>query len=79
MTSGSAGRPDAEALGRDLADCLQETLRLQSRVMELTEQVHAAAGMATPADRALRGKVTGLCYGLLAHLEELNRLLREET
>lgn len=29
------------------------------------------------ADRALRAKVTGLFFGLLAHLEELNRLVRE--
>ncbi len=64
---------------REIADCLDETLRLQSRVMELTEQVHQAARVATPGDRSLRGKITGLCYGLLAHLEELNRLLREEV
>lgn len=63
---------------REIADCLDEALRLQSRLTELTEQVHQAAGMTT-ADRALRGKVTGLFFGLLAHLEELNRLVREET
>src|SRR5712691_11065789 len=49
---------------------------LQSRVTEVTERVHQAAGMSV-ADRALRAKVTGLFFGLLAHLEELNRLVRE--
>lgn len=63
---------------REVADCLDEALRLQSRLTELTEQVYQAAGMST-ADRALRGKVTGLFFGLLAHLEELNRLVKEET
>ena len=53
----------------EIADCLDEANRLQSRVMELTEHVYQAAGMRT-ADRALRGKVTGLLFGLLAHLEE---------
>lgn len=62
----------------EIADCLDEALRLQSRVTELTEQVYQAAGMST-ADRALRGKVTGLLFGLMAHLEELNRLAKEET
>ncbi len=61
-----------------IADCLDEALRLQSRVTELTEQVYQAAGMST-VDRALRGKVTGLLFGLMAHLEELNRLIKEET
>ncbi len=63
---------------REIADCLDEALRLQSRLTDLTEQVHQAAGL-TAADRALRGKVTGLFFGLLAHLEELNRLVKEET
>ena len=62
----------------EIADCLDEALRLQSRLTDLTEQVHQAAGMTT-ADRALRGKVTGLFFGILAHLEELNRLVKEET
>ena len=66
-----------DELLREIGDGLDEALRLQSRVTELTEQVHAAAGMST-ADRALRGKVTGLFFGLLSHLEELNRLAREE-
>ncbi len=61
----------------EIAECLQEALRLQSRVTEMTERVHQAAGMSV-ADRALRAKVTGLFFGLLAHLEELNRLVREE-
>lgn len=69
---------DRNRLLREIADTLDEALRLQSRVTELTEQVHQAAGMTT-ADRALRGKVTGLFFGLLAHLEELNRLVKEET
>lgn len=63
---------------KDIANCSTEALRLQSQVTELTEQVYQAAGMTT-ADRALRGKVTGLFFGLLAHLEELNRLVKEET
>jgi hypothetical protein len=62
----------------EIADCLDGAHRLQSRVMELTEHVYRAAGMTT-ADRALRGKVTGLLFGLLANLEELNRLVKEET
>jgi len=57
---------------REIADCLDEALRLQSRVMDLTEQVYEAAGM-SPGDRTLRGKVTGLFFGLQSHLEELNR------
>jgi len=65
-------------LQREIADCLDEAIRLQSRVIEVTEQVQQAAGMST-ADRSLRGKVTGLFFGLLAHLEALNRLGREET
>jgi hypothetical protein len=61
----------------EIADCIDEVHRLQARVMELTEHVHEAAGMST-ADRALRGKVTGLLFGLLAHLEQLHRLVNEE-
>ena len=61
-----------------IAECLEEALRLQSRVTEVAERAHQAAGMRV-ADLALRGKVTGLFFGLLAHLEELNRLVREET
>ncbi len=38
---------------REIADCLDEAVRLQSRVMELTEQVYEAAGM-SPGDRASR-------------------------
>jgi hypothetical protein len=34
---------------REIADCLDEALRLQSRVMDLTEQVYEAAGM-SPGD-----------------------------
>ena len=63
---------------REIADCLDEALRLQSRVMDLTEQVYEAAGM-RPGDRTLRGKVTGLLFGLQAHLEELNRLAIDEA
>jgi hypothetical protein len=50
---------------REIADCLDEALRLQSRVMDLTEQVYEAAGMSR-GDRTLRGKVTGLFFGLQA-------------
>jgi hypothetical protein len=46
--------------------------------MDLTEQVYEAAGM-RPGDRTLRGKVTGLLFGLQAHLEELNRLAKDEA
>jgi len=63
---------------REIADCLDEALRLQSRVMDLTEQVYEAAGM-SQSDRTLRGKVTGLLFGLQAHLEELNRLAQDDT
>jgi len=61
----------------EIADCLNEALRLQSRVIDVTEQAQLAAGMKT-ADRSLRGKVTGLFFGLIAHLEALNRLVKEE-
>jgi len=61
---------------REIADCLDEAVRLQSRVMEPTEQVYEAAGM-SPGDRTLRGKVTGLFFGIQAHLEELNRLVKD--
>ena len=62
----------------EIADCLDEAHRLQSRVIELSEQVSQAAGMSTVA-RALRGKVPGLLFGLVAYLDELNRLVKEET
>jgi len=63
---------------REIADCLDEAIRLQSRVMDLTEQVYEAAGMSAE-DRTLRGKVTGLFFGLQAHLEELNRLAQDDA
>ena len=62
----------------EIADCRDEALQLQSRVMALTERVYEAAGMQT-ADRGLRSNVTGLFFGLLAHLDALNRLVQEET
>jgi hypothetical protein len=65
-------------LQREIADCLDGALRLQSRVIDVTEQVQLAAGMNT-ADRSVRGKVTGLFFGLLAHLEALNRPVKDET
>jgi hypothetical protein len=68
---------DRNRLLHEIADCLDEAVRLQSRVTELTEEAHHAAGMTT-RDRTLRGKVTGLFFGLQAHLEELNRMVREE-
>jgi hypothetical protein len=46
--------------------------------MDLTEQVYEAAGMSR-GDRTLRGKVTGLFFGLQAHLEELNRLAQDDA
>jgi len=64
---------------RDIAESEEEMLRLQSRITELTEQVHGCVGVAAHWDRSLHGKITGLCYGLLAHLEELKRMLREEA
>ena len=63
---------------REIAECLDEALRLQSRVMDLTEQVYEAAGM-RPGDRTLRGKVAGLFFGLQAHLEERNRLAQDDA
>ena len=36
---------------REIADCLDEALRLQSRVMDLTEQVYEAAGMSPGTER----------------------------
>lgn len=62
---------------REITDYRDETLRLQSRVTELTDQVHQAVGLST-AERGLRGKVTGLFFGVLAYLDELNRLVKEE-
>ena len=63
---------------REIVDCLDEALRLQSRVMDLTEQVYEAAGMSR-GGRTLRGRVTGLFFGLQAHLEELNRLAQDDA
>jgi hypothetical protein len=63
---------------REIADCLDQALRLQSRVMDLTEQVYEAAGM-RHGDQTLRGKVTGLFFGLQAYLEELNRLAQDDA
>ena len=68
-----------DELLRDIAEAEQEILRLQSRITELTEQVHACAGVAVHWDRSLHGKITGLCYGVLAHLEQLKRLLKEDA
>ncbi len=46
--------------------------------MDLTEQVYEAAGM-SHGGRTLRGKVTGLFFGLQAHLEKINRLVQDDT
>jgi len=61
---------------REIADCLDEVLRLQSRVMDLSEQVSEAAGMnpgrpypSREGDRAL--------FGAQAYLEEVNRLAKD--
>lgn len=67
---------DRDEAVREIADCLDEALRLQARVTELTEEVSRSLGLAV--DRGLRAKVTGLFFGVLAHLDELNRLVREE-
>jgi hypothetical protein len=74
--SEEAAMDKATAL-REIADCLDETVRLQSRITELTEEIYRTAGIG--ADRGLRGRVTGLFFGVQAHLEEMNRLVREET
>jgi hypothetical protein len=77
MTGGEevAGR---NQLLTEIADCLDEAVRLQSRITELTEQAHQAAGMSS-SDRTLRAKVTGLFFGVQSHLEGLSRMVREET
>jgi hypothetical protein len=75
---GGAGVTTRDQYLVEIAECLDEADRLQSRVIDLTERVYQAAGM-SPTDRALRGKVTGLLFGLVAHLGELNRLVQEET
>ena len=67
-----------EELLRETADCEQDALGLQSRVTELTEEIYRAMRVTAHWDRSLHGKITGLFYGLLAHLEELKRLLKEE-
>lgn len=68
-----------DELLRNIAESEEEALRLQSRITELTEQVYGCAGVAVHWDRSLHGKITGLCFGVLAHLEELKRLLKEDT
>ena len=68
-----------DELLREIAECEAEALRLQSRITELTEQAYGCAGVAVHWDRSLHGKITGLCYGVLAHLEQLKRLLKEEA
>jgi hypothetical protein len=68
-----------EDLLRDIAESEQQILWLQSRITELTEQVHRCAGVGVHWDRSLHGRITGLCYGVLAHLEELKRLLKEDA
>lgn len=68
-----------DELLRDIAESEEEILRLQSRITELTGEVYGCAGVAVHWDRSLHGKITGLCYGVLAHLEELKRLLKEEA
>lgn len=68
-----------DELLHEIAECEEEALRLQSRITELTEQAYRATGVTAHWDRSLHGKITGLCYGLLAHLEELKRLLRDEA
>lgn len=73
------GASSRDELLREIAECEAEALRFQARVTELTEQAYRTAGVAVHWDRALHGKVTGLCYGVLAHLEELKRLLKEEA
>jgi len=65
-------------LDEDLAECLTEASTLQSRLMELTERVHAVTGVRASQDRADRAKIAGMMYGVFAHLESLKRLLRED-
>jgi len=73
------GAPSRDELLREIAECEAEALRLQARVTEVTEQAYRQTGVAAHWDRSLHGKITGLCYGVLAHLEELKRLLKEEA
>jgi hypothetical protein len=68
-----------DELLREIAESEEEALRLQAGVTDLTEKVYKVSCVAAHWDRALSGKITGLCYGLLAHLEELKRLLKEEA
>ncbi len=68
-----------EELLREIADCEQDALGLQSRVTEITEQIYRAMRVTAHWDRSLHGKITGLCYGVLAHLEELKRFVKEEA
>jgi hypothetical protein len=77
-TGRSARFAPLRILSTKIAARRDEALRLQSRVMDLTEQVYEGAGM-SPGDRTLRGKVTGLFFGLQAHLEELNRLAQDDA
>ena len=67
-----------DELLREIAECEGETLKLQASITELTEKVYRATRVAAHWDRSLSGRITGLCYGVLAHLEELKRLLKEE-
>ena len=70
---------DRNELLRQIATREEEALELQASITDLTECVYREARVAAHWDRALHGKVTGLFYGLLAHLEELKRLLKEEA
>ena len=68
-----------DELLREIAECEAEVLRLQAIITDLTERIYRATGVAAHWDRSLHGKITGLCFGVLAHLEELKRLVKEEA
>ncbi len=63
-------------LDEALADCLTEASTLQSRLMELTEQVYVVSGVRAQ-ERADRAKIAGIMYGVFAHLESLKQLVQE--
>jgi hypothetical protein len=69
---------EREDLSREIVECLDGALRLQSSVTEVTVRAYETAGLTT-GERALRGRVTGLFYGVIAHLEALNRLIKEDS
>src|SRR5437899_11436770 len=56
----------------EIAECLEEALQLQSRVTEVTERAHRAAGM-SGAYREVRGEGPRIHSGLLGPTGALRR------